>query len=79
MERVTTGLPPRFFICFGVTLCFAVFSMLFDQRVLANDAPVGTYTEALLKVTFSDQTDAVHAYDLTTLQLAAPEVQFVLQ
>jgi CARDB len=64
----------RFFICLGVALCFAVVSVWFDQRTLANDAPVGTYSEAVLQVTFSDQTDAVHANDLPALQQAAPEI-----
>lgn len=46
----------------------------FARSAVADNAPAGTFTVAILQVTFSDQTSAVHTYDLTQLQQAGTEL-----
>lgn len=48
--------------------------LLFPSRASADPARVGKFTEALLQVTFSDQSDGVHAYSVATVQQAGNEM-----
>jgi hypothetical protein len=64
----------RLLICAAIALGAAAPFVGLAQRAWAENAPTGTYTEALLEITFSDQTDAVHTYDLSALMQAASEI-----
>ena len=74
LENPTFSTKPRRLAFGALALFVALVCPLFSPSARANDAPTGTFTEAILQVTFSDQTDAAHVYSVATLQQAATEI-----
>ena len=56
------------------TLAALVVGLSGPRPASADPAPTGKFILALLQVTFSDQSDSVHAYSVATMQQAANEM-----